>query len=216
MALGWTLLLGLHRRDAAITVNAVGSLAAVAVPVAVDLLAPIGHGTSSAAPVQLSLLIGIAGLLHMLGMLGWYDSVWWWDHVTHTVSAALIAAVVYAGLLVGSVDSPVAAVDPKLLTVGLTMLAGVVWELVEWALRLFSDRLDIQGVVKRYGRLDTPLDILFDFVGSVGVVVIGLRVLVSVFAPFPDFAWLLVSGLFVGLLMCLTVSIAVITYDYVA
>jgi len=216
-ALGWTLLLGVHQRDVAVVVNGASSLVAVAVPIAVDLFVPIDHGTSSAAPLQLSLLIGIAGLLHMLGMLDWYDRVWWWDHVTHTVSAALIAAVVYAWVLVGSVDTPAAAaVDPKLLTVGFTMLAGIVWELVEWALRLLSDRLDIEGVVKRYGRLDTPLDILFDLVGAVLVVVIDLRVFVPIFAPIPEYVDLLASGLLAGLVLAVVGSTAVIASVYAA
>ncbi|MFW6321645.1 MAG: hypothetical protein ACOC0Z_07315 [Halohasta sp.] len=215
-ALGSTLLIGLRRREAAVVVNAVGSLVAVAAPIGVDPLVAV-DGASGSVPVQLSLLVGIAGLLHMLGMIGWYDRIWWWDHVTHTVSAALIAAIIYAWLLVVGVDTPTAAaVGPKPLTVGLTMLAGIVWELAEWALRLLSDRLGIERVVKRYGRFDTPLDILFDFVGAMLVVAVDLRLLAAVFASIPEYAQLLVSGLLSGLLVAFVVSMMIIVYGYAA
>lgn len=216
IALGSTLFIGFCRREAAIIVNGVGSLVAVAAPIGIDLLAAV-DGASDSAPVELSLLVGIAALLHMLGMIGWYDRIWWWDHVTHTVSAALIAAIIYAWLLVVGVDTPTAAaVGPKPLTVGLTMLAGIVWELAEWALRLLSDRLGIERVVKRYGRFDTPLDILFDFVGAMLVVAADLRLLAAVFASIPEYAQLLVSGLLSGLLVAFVVSMMLIVYSYTA
>jgi len=212
-ALGGTLSWGFHRHDVAVIVNAAISLAVIAVPVGLDLLAPYWVGVRLSIPLQLPLLIGVAGLLHMLGMVGWYDTIWWWDHVTHTVSAALIATIVYAWLLVVGLDSPTTVpVDPKLATVGLTLLAGVVWELVEWALRLLSRRLGIERLVKHYGRYDTPLDILFDVVGAVLVVAADIRLFVPAFALIPDYVRLLLSSLLVAFGVGFILSVAVVAY----
>ena len=212
-ALGGTLSWGVRRHDVAVIVNAVLSLVAVVVPVGINLSASYWAGGQLSIPLQLPLLIGVAGLLHMLGMIGWYDTVWWWDHVTHTVSAALIAAVVYAWLLIVGSDTPLTVpVDPRLATVGLTLLAGVVWELVEWALRLLSERLGIEGLLKHYGRFDTPLDILFDTVGAVLVVAVDVRLFVPAFAPIPEYVRLLLSGLIVALAVGCLLSVVVVAY----
>ena len=210
-ALGGTLLWGVRRHDVAVVVNAVLSLAAVAVPVGADLIAPYWVGARLSIPLQLPLVIGAAGLLHMLGMIGWYDTVWWWDHVTHTVSAALIAAVVYAWLLIVGTPSTI-PIDPRLAAVGFTLLAGVVWELVEWVLRLLSERLGIERLLKRYGRLDTPLDLLFDMVGAVLVVTLDVRLFVPAFAPVSEYVRPLLSGLVVALTVVFVLSVVVIAY----
>ena len=44
----------------------------------------------------LTLWITVAVFLHAIGMLGLYDEVWWWDHLTHLLSATLVAGVGYA------------------------------------------------------------------------------------------------------------------------
>ena len=213
-ALGGTLSWGVRRRDVAIVVNAAISLAAVAIPVGIDFTALYWAGVRLPIPLQVPLVVGGAGLLHMLGMIGWYDTVWWWDHVTHTVSAALIAAVVYAWLLVIGLDSPSSvSVDPKIATVGFTLLAGVVWELVEWALRLLSERLGIERLLKHYGRLDTALDILFDTVGAVTVVAIDTRLFVPAFVPISEYVRPLLFGLIVALTVVFILSVVVIAYS---
>lgn len=196
VALGWTLWVGVHRRDAAIVVNAVAALVAVGIPRGVELLVPIALDSSVFFPPLLSLLVGVASLLHMIGMIGWYDTVWWWDHVTHTVSAALTAAIVYAWMLaVDTVSVPTGS--PAVATVVLTVITGMTWELLEGAVRLLCERLGTERVLKQYGRFDTSLDIVFDGVGAVLVVVADLRLLVPLFEPIPQLTrWLFYSWMF--------------------
>ncbi|MFD1568126.1 hypothetical protein ACFSAU_11535, partial [Halolamina litorea] len=118
--------------------------------------------------------VAVAGFLHSLGMLGRYESVWWWDHLTHTLSAALLAALLYASLLV--VAPGVAVVG----TVVVTLTLGVVWEIGELLAREVASRYDIEPVLVHYGRRDTALDLVFDAVGTVLVVALDLRLFVPI------------------------------------
>jgi len=77
LALASTLWIGVRRRDVAIIVNAVLSLVAVTMPTCIELLAPVVFDMSVSFGPLLSVLIAVAGLLHMIGMIGWYDTVWW-------------------------------------------------------------------------------------------------------------------------------------------
>lgn len=214
VALGWTLWLGLRRHDVAIVVNAVASLVAVVIPQCIELLAPVLVSVSVSFRPLLSVWIGVAGCLHMIGMIGWYDTVWWWDHVTHTVSAALIAALLYAWLLVVEVDARPFALtaSPAVVAVILTLATGVLWEVVEQAVRLVCERLGIERVLKRYGRLDTPLDIVFDGVGALLVVTTDFRLLVPLFEPIPRFTRHLLYSWVGGLAICLLVSTIIVVY----
>jgi hypothetical protein len=179
------LLESLRRRDFAAAVNAALSLAASLVPAALELVAPLLSGQSVTVGPELSLWIAAAGLIHSFGMLGPYDTVEWWDSVTHTVSAALVAALAYAGLIV--VAPRVAVLDPSfgglaVLTVVLTLAAGVFWELIELIARDVGRRYDVEPVLVHYGRRDTALDLVFDVVGALLVVGFDLRVFVPVAA----------------------------------
>jgi len=162
-----TLVEGVRRRDVAVAVNALASLSVALLPAALT----VTHGLV-VGPV-LPLWVSVAGLLHSIGMLGPYDTVRWWDHVTHFVSSALAAALFYA-VAVTSVRS--AAV----VTLLFTLAVGLLWELVELAARELGDWLDVDPMLVHYGWRDTALDLGFDVVGAVFVVVVDLRVLVPV------------------------------------
>jgi len=144
-----------------------------------------------------ALWLAAAGFLHSLGMLGLYerDTTWWWDHLTHTVSAALFAALLYAGLLVGVAGAPEVALSTEAvagLTILFTLAMGVFWELVELVAREVGERFDVEPVLVHYGRRDTALDLLFDVVGAVLVVGLDLRLFVPLVEQFPDVTRLLV------------------------
>lgn len=177
VALVATLIEALRRRHVPATVNALVGLVVAFLPAAVDaLLTPERLVVAPALP----LWIAVAGFLHSLGMLGLYDSTWWWDHLTHTVSAALVAAFLYAAALTGLLpvgrSSGVAAVA----TLTLTLLVGVGWELIELVARTVAERYDVDPVLVHYGRTDTLYDLVFDVVGAVFVVAFDLRLFVPV------------------------------------
>lgn len=128
---------------------------------------------------ELPLWVVIAGVLHSIGMLGYYESIWWWDHLTHTVSATLVTALLYAGLIVatrGAFSPTVIAT----LTVASTFVVGVFWELIELGARAVGERYDIEPVLVHYGWRDTAFDMGFNLVGALLVVALDLRLFVDV------------------------------------
>jgi len=118
-------------------------------------------------PVHFNFLIVFALFLHVIGgFYGLYDNIPWWDHLTHAMSASLVAAL---GLvLVVSIDRYVDSIylpRPFLafFIVMFTMAFGVLWELMEFA----TDSLG--GTLLQYSLDDTMLDLMFD--GFAGFVV---------------------------------------------
>jgi hypothetical protein len=190
------LVVAVRRANHAATINAAVVLVLALVPYGVHLVVQ-DPGTANAVLDPLLLAwIAFAGFIHTIGMLGTYDSTWWFDHLAHTVSAALVAALVYAALLVSS--PRVGWFDPSIVPVeGLTVVAtlaiGVVWELLELVARELGERYGIEPVLVHYGRRDTALDLLFDVVGAVVVVTLDLRPFVPVLGSFPDLTPLLVQ-----------------------
>jgi len=200
-----TVLIGLLSRNLQAIVNGIASAIAAALPTLTEFAIAFRSGADVAFGPGLSAWIAVAGFLHMLGMLGWYDAVRWWDHLTHSVSAALIAAVVYASLQVPSalgsrVTDPYAALFTVLFTLG----AGVVWEFLELAARDLSTYLDRPPVLEYYGLRDTVLDMVFNGIGAVVVVAFDIRAFVSDIEQIPRVAETAVVGgsvlLFVGAL----------------
>lgn len=162
----------LRRRNGAAAVNATVSLVVALSPYGLVVLL----GASVADPV-LGVWIAAAGFLHSFGMLGPYETVPWWDHVTHTVSAALVGALAYASFLsVVSLPTTPAAV----LTVVVVLGVGIAWELLELLARIVGQRYGIEPVLVHYGWRDTGLDLLFDALGVVCVVGLDLRTFIPV------------------------------------
>lgn len=166
------LAVGVRRENAAAVVNTAAMLCLALVPPAAGWL--FGDGPATAGLPGLTLAVAVAGFLHALGMLGRYESVWWWDHLTHTLSAALLTALLYAGLLV---------VDPSIAVAGAllgTLTLGVLWEVGELFAREVAERYEIEPVLVHYGRRDTALDLVFDLVGAGLVVALDLRLFLPV------------------------------------
>lgn len=181
-----TLVIGVLSRDLQATANGIASLLAAALPTLVEFATAFGSGAEVAFDPALSAWIAVAGFLHMVGMLGWYDTVSWWDHVTHTVSAALLAALVYAVLQApAALGSQVTDAYAALFTVLFTLGAGVFWEFVELAARELSEYVDRPPVLEYYGLRDTVLDMVFNGIGAVVVVAFDVRVFVSVVEEIP-------------------------------
>ena len=162
----------LRQENGAAVVNTAAALLVTLVPAAVE--AALGV---SFTPL-LTYWVGGASVLHCVGMLGWYETIPGWDHLTHTVSSALAAALLYAGLLVAADLSGAVAAAVTLLVI---VVLGVLWELMELVMRELGERHGIEPVLIHYGWRDTVLDMVFDVVGVVLVLVVDLRLFVSVF-----------------------------------
>jgi hypothetical protein len=193
----------LRRDDAAALVNTVASLAVALFPVALETAVAPALDAGVTVPPELTLALALAGLLHSIGMLGWYDTVWWWDHLTHTLSAGIVAAAVYAVLLVtasaetlppaGSYVLTRAGVLPLAgevawLTLAATFVVGVFWELGELLAREIADVIDVEPVLVHYGWRDTAFDLVFDVVGALLVLALDVRAFLPVVEPYPRLA----------------------------
>ncbi len=128
-------------------------------------------------PVELNFWIVLALFLHVIGgVSGFYDDVPWWDHLTHAMSASLVAALGFVMVLVldkyvDSIYLPRAFL--AVFIVMFTMAVGVFWELMEYAIdQLTGSRL-------QYGPSpdDTMLDLLFDAFGGFMVAAVGAHYL---------------------------------------
>lgn len=103
---------------------------------------------------------------HSVGMIGPYEDTWWWDHLTHTHSATLLAGAVH-------VLSRRRGKDPRLRVLTAVGCAGVLWEIVEYAVHRTAARFDLEPILVPYGKRDTVLDLCFDAVGALLVVAFG-------------------------------------------
>jgi hypothetical protein len=196
---------GVLSRNFQAVVNGIVSVLAASMPTLVEFMIARGSGADVTFGPELPLWIVVAGFLHMVGMLGWYDTVRWWDHLTHTTSAALVAALVYASLQSQHVlGSQVTDVYAAAFTVLFTLGAGVFWEFVELTAREIGEYIDKPPVLEYYGLRDTGLDMVFNGVGAIAVVAFDVRVFVSVVEQIPRLTKVVVVGstilLFVGTL----------------
>ncbi|MCU4975824.1 hypothetical protein OB955_24395 [Halobacteria archaeon AArc-m2/3/4] len=115
---------------------------------------------------------------HAAGMLGPYDDVGWWDHLTHVHSATLLGGLVHAA-------ARRRGRDPRSAVLISVSVAGVLWELLEYAIHAIARRLDVEPVLVAYGKRDTVLDLCFNFLGTLLVLAFGDRLLRN-FIPHTD------------------------------
>ncbi|NHX36837.1 MULTISPECIES: hypothetical protein [Halolamina] len=129
----------------------------------------------------LVLWITLAVFLHGFGTVGLpgaeahpYRAVPWWDHMTHTFSASIVAGAGY--VTVRALDEHTDAVrfPPRFVFVFIllfTMAFGVLWEVLEFAITLVAQAIGAPAVLTQYGLEDTMKDLLFDTLGGI---VVGL------------------------------------------
>lgn len=125
----------------------------------------------------LTSLITLAIFLHTIGMLGPYETVWWWDELTHTFSASIVAVVGYA--TTKAIDEHVEDIylPPDfmyLFIVLFTLALGVFWELLEFLARGLAQLSGQEAVLVQYGVTDTARDLVFDAVGAVIAALFGI------------------------------------------
>jgi hypothetical protein len=151
---------GVRRRNPGAIVNAVVALGATYLPTALEERCAVEF-----RPWQ-RVYVTTAMLTHAVGMLGPYDDVWWWDHLTHMHSATLLGGLIHVVSRREDVDP-----RPRVLVGVATM--GLLWELVEYAIHVASRRVGLEPILVSYGRVDTLLDLLFNLVGAGLVLAFG-------------------------------------------
>lgn len=178
------LFVGLYDTNLGVTVNAAVALAITGLPAILerDYQIPMDAG--------LTLWITTAVFLHALGTVGlpgmedtFYRSIWWWDHVTHALSASLIGGAGYA--TVRALDEhledlyfPPAFSFAFILV--LVIAFGVAWEILEFAIAEISDLLGLPKALTQYSVRDTLFDLVFNAMGAVVVATMGTAYLTGV------------------------------------
>ncbi|MGQ4555309.1 hypothetical protein [Halobellus sp. GM3] len=130
----------------------------------------------------LTLWISAAVFLHAVGTLTLpvvgkpYVNVWWWDHVTHALSASLVAGVGYATTRAVDIHSDSVSLPPRFHFVFILLFVlafGVLWEVIEFMISLAAARTGTEGVLTQYGLGDSMLDLLFNTAGAILVAIYG-------------------------------------------
>ncbi|WP_254765795.1 hypothetical protein [Salinilacihabitans rarus] len=168
--LGAVLLYGLVTVTLPTIVNATVALGLTFVPAILerDLELPMDPG--------LVLWITAAVFLHSLGSAGLYGTVTHWDHLTHALSASVVAATGYAffrAVDLHSVDVYIPRQFMFALILIFVLAAGVAWELLEFAIDQFAIVVGLPAVLAQHGLDDTILDLVFNAAGAVVVATWG-------------------------------------------
>ena len=163
--------------------NAAVALAITFVPAIFerDLELPMDSG--------LVLWITTAVFLHALGSAGLYDAVAPWDHLTHALSASVVAAAGYAFFRAVHLHTDHVYIPPTFMVVLIlifVLAAGVVWELLEFAIDQFAIYAGIPAVLAQHGIHDTIVDLLFNVVGAVVTAIWGTVYLTDVSESISD------------------------------
>lgn len=144
----------------------------LAVPAAVSLAitalpAVIRREYDYSMDVGLALWITVALFLHTVGSVGLYSQYQWYDEITHTVSATLIAALGYAAFRAVELHSEEIVVPDAfrpVFVVVFVLATAVVWEVLEFALG---------GYFTVYGIDDIVTDMIANVAGALIVAVWG-------------------------------------------
>ncbi|PSP97378.1 hypothetical protein BRC94_10505 [Halobacteriales archaeon QS_5_70_17] len=112
-----------------------------------------------------------------------YRSGDWWDHLTHALSASVVAAVGYATAraLDEHVDSVHLPAEFMFVYILMFVLAfGVFWEVVEFVIGEVAVLFGMGSVLTQYGLGDTMKDLMFNTLGGVIVALWGTAYLTAV------------------------------------
>ena len=169
--------LGLERGNLGIVVNGVIGLGVTQLPAVLERDYHIPMDSA------LTLWITAAVFLHALGTAGlpgsevnFYRSIWWWDHLTHTLSSSIVAAAGYATARAVELHSDAVSLPDRFMFVLILLFVlafGVFWEVIEFAVAGAAALSGTPAVLVQYGLEDTMLDLLFDTLGGVVVAVWG-------------------------------------------
>jgi hypothetical protein len=171
------LFIGIDRGSTGIIVNTTAALVVVQLPAILER----DFGLTMAP--QLVLWITAAAFLHGIGIVGvpgvsnsLYNNVWWWDHLTHSLSASVVAAAGYATVRAVDLHSENVSIPGRYVGIVLLIFVlafGVLWELLEFAIGVTADLTETSGVLTQYGIEDTLKDLTFNTMGGVIVAVWG-------------------------------------------
>ncbi|WP_368409310.1 hypothetical protein [Halomarina litorea] len=112
-----------------------------------------------------------------------YSSGGWWDHLTHSLSASIVAGVGYATARAFDEHSEGVDLPPEFMFVYLLLFVvafGVLWEVIEFVIGEAAVHFGMGSVLTQYGLADTMLDLVFNLLGGLVVAVWGTAYLTDV------------------------------------
>ena len=121
-------------------------------------------------PWTMSALTVVVSVLHSAGILSHaYDLVWWWDLLTHFMATSVLAVAANLVILVRGRQAIPRALPVRyvpLISLGLVIVLGMVWEAAEFAVDLAFD------LTTQYSLDDTAVDLSVDILGGVAVAIV--------------------------------------------
>ncbi len=124
----------------------------------------------------LGLWITAAVFLHTLGSAGLYGQIDWWDHLTHALSASLVAGVGYTAARAVDLHADDIHIPSRIAFVYifvLVMAFGVIWELFEFALDIIAASTGVTMPLAQHGLDDTVRDLMYNSLGALLVGTFG-------------------------------------------
>ncbi|WP_275881841.1 hypothetical protein [Halorhabdus sp. BNX81] len=170
------LFIGLERRSVGISINAAIGLIVLQIPPLLE------RDYSVSMDPRLTLWITTAVFLHSLGTVGvpggsgFYQSIPGYDHLTHALSASVVAGAGYATIRAldehwNDVHLPDRFVFVFILLFVLAF--GVFWEVIEFTTSAAATAIGGSPVLTQYGIEDTMKDLIFNTIGAVIVATWG-------------------------------------------
>lgn len=163
-------LLGIYSGSVSILVNSIVALGILQLPRILE------HDYGLPIDTGLTLWITVPIFLHAVGTLGPYQSIGWWDQMTHALSASLVAAIGYTTVRAIDIHADDVYLPSKFMGVFLFLFIiafGVLWEILEFGLDGLAGFTGTESVLSQYGLENIMLDLLFDTVGGLFVAVVG-------------------------------------------
>lgn len=118
------------------------------------------------------LWVTLASALHAAGAVWFYGTVGWYDSLTHSISAALVATIGYATARAAERHIRGVTFTDRFRVVFVLLFvlgAGVLWELLEFASGGLAALVGGEALLAQHGADDIAKDLLFD--GLAGLVV---------------------------------------------
>lgn len=177
------LLAGIRRRNPSVITNGVVSFVFAVMPRYLENQYKVRF-----RPWQ-RLWVSAAALVHTLGILGPYDRIWWWDHLTHVLSGIVIAGGADVVVRAERQKAGESSVSPRFraaFIAGMTLAFGVLWELLEYVVHTVANREGFEPPLVHYSRLDTVEDVIFDLLAAEIVILFGRQALSNVVEAVTD------------------------------
>jgi hypothetical protein len=154
-----------------------GLVANAGVPLAVTFL-PALLERDLGVPMNAGLVawITLAVFLHAVGAVGPYQWFGWYDSLTHTLSATVVAGAGYASARAVDLHTDRLAVPSPFMgafVVAFVLAFGVLWEIMEFGTGGLASVVGGEAVLAQYGVRDIALDLTFNAVGAVLVALLG-------------------------------------------